>query len=74
MIVWNALHSLRTGRRAPADPWGGYTLEWHTSSPPPVYNFLALPTISSERPVYDLRKARETERQPVGAGSRSGDV
>jgi heme/copper-type cytochrome/quinol oxidase subunit 1 len=33
---------LRTGRRpvdAPQDPWGGATLEWAMSSPPPVYNF-----------------------------------
>jgi cytochrome c oxidase subunit 1 len=24
---------------APANPWGGSTLEWKTSSPPPYYNF-----------------------------------
>jgi cytochrome c oxidase subunit I len=76
MVVWNALHSLRTGRRAPADPWGAYTLEWYTSSPPPVYNFLDLPPITSERPVYDLRKAREAEaaRPAAAAGTGSGDV
>ncbi len=27
------------GARAPADPWGGTTLEWKTTSPPPHDNF-----------------------------------
>lgn len=29
----------RKGRRAPANPWGGNQLEWHTNSPPPHENF-----------------------------------
>ncbi len=37
------LHSLARGRRAPANPWGGASLEWHTSSPPPKHNFVSLP-------------------------------
>ena len=27
------------------DPWGGRTLEWSTSSPPPFYNFAVLPHV-----------------------------
>ncbi|NBO21471.1 MAG: cytochrome o ubiquinol oxidase subunit I, partial [Rhodobacteraceae bacterium] len=27
------------------DPWGGRTLEWATSSPPPAYNFAFTPII-----------------------------
>lgn len=33
------LHALLRGRRAPANPWGGNTLEWYTTSPPPHENF-----------------------------------
>ena len=33
------LHSLFAGRRAPGNPWGGATLEWRCSSPPPPHNF-----------------------------------
>jgi len=33
------LHSLVRGERAPANPWGGATLEWETASPPPYFNF-----------------------------------
>ncbi len=32
-------HSLLRGRRAPANPWGANSLEWHTPSPPPHDNF-----------------------------------
>jgi cytochrome c oxidase subunit I len=46
-------------RRIPAggDPWGGYSLEWATSSPPPEHNFERLPQIRSERPAYDVHRA-----------------
>ncbi|MDN7672441.1 cytochrome o ubiquinol oxidase subunit I [Burkholderia oklahomensis] len=27
------------------DPWGGRTLEWATSSPPPAYNFATIPAV-----------------------------
>jgi len=33
------LHSLLAGRRAPANPWGGATLEWQAASPPIHHNF-----------------------------------
>ena len=37
------LHSLFKGRPAPANPWGGASLEWQTPSPPPHDNFAATP-------------------------------
>lgn len=29
------------------DPWNGRTLEWATASPPPVYNFAVIPTVTA---------------------------
>ena len=39
--------SLKNGKTAPANPWGGATLEWQCSSPPPYYNFHKAPVISA---------------------------
>jgi cytochrome c oxidase subunit 1 len=39
------LHSLFAGRRAPSNPWGGATLEWQCSSPPPTHNFDQPPVV-----------------------------
>ncbi|MFO0861403.1 MAG: cbb3-type cytochrome c oxidase subunit I [Phycisphaerales bacterium] len=33
------IHSLVAGRKAPANPWGGLTLEWEAASPPSEHNF-----------------------------------
>ncbi len=53
-FLWNAWRSWRHGAVAGDDPWGGHTLEWATSSPPPTENFLRpLPPIRSNRPVWD---------------------
>jgi cytochrome c oxidase subunit 1 len=55
------------GRQAPDDPWGGYSLEWATSSPPPHHNFRSLPPIRSERPVFDARVAAAAAAAAAGA-------
>jgi heme/copper-type cytochrome/quinol oxidase subunit 3 len=55
LLVWNILTTLRNGQRAGDNPWNAWTLEWATSSPPPGYNFLALPTIAGNRPLYELQ-------------------
>jgi cytochrome c oxidase subunit 1 len=45
------------------DPWGGHTLEWATTSPPPHHNFYSIPPIRSERPTWDMNH----EEPPPGA-------
>jgi cytochrome c oxidase subunit 1 len=57
LFLVNVVISLRKPRTASDDPWGANSLEWATSSPPPVHNFDRLPPIRSNRPVYDLRMA-----------------
>jgi cytochrome c oxidase subunit I len=61
VFLWDLWSSFR--RRTPAgdDPWGGYSLEWATTSPPPEHNFDRLPAIRSERPAFDLH---HPERAP----------
>jgi cytochrome c oxidase subunit I len=54
LFVYNFFYSLLRGEKAGDNPWGAYTLEWATSSPPPVYNFKKIPVVRSRRPVWDL--------------------
>jgi heme/copper-type cytochrome/quinol oxidase subunit 1 len=55
-------------RRDPGDdPWDGHTLEWTTSSPPPVGNFATVPAITSEAPLYDARHAAATDATEASA-------
>jgi cytochrome c oxidase subunit 1 len=42
-ILFYLLHSLFRGKLAPANPWGGNSLEWWTASPPPPENFKETP-------------------------------
>ncbi|HBH82479.1 MAG: cytochrome c oxidase subunit I [Bacteroidetes bacterium GWE2_41_25] len=46
IIITNLFVSLKRGVKAPADPWGGSTLEWTIPSPPPVENFIETPIIT----------------------------
>jgi cytochrome c oxidase subunit I len=54
LFVWNVIVSLRKGAVASNNPWNAWTLEWATTSPPPVYNFDSLPPIRGRRPLWDL--------------------
>jgi cytochrome c oxidase subunit 1 len=54
IIAAYLLHSLFKGRRAPANPWGGATLEWRCSSPPPHDNFATTPTVADPYDFSDL--------------------
>jgi cytochrome c oxidase subunit 1 len=46
IIFGNLVRSLFNGEKAPADPWGGRTLEWTIASPPPAENFISKPVIT----------------------------
>jgi cytochrome c oxidase subunit 1 len=44
----------RRDRATPDDPWGGHTLEWATTSPPPPANFSTpVPVVLSATPLLD---------------------
>ena len=47
LIFFNLFRGLRKGGRAAGDPWGATTLEWRTSSPPPLENFVTEPEVSA---------------------------
>ena len=52
MLLYNIGTSLKKGRRVGANPWDAPTLEWATTSPPPVYNFAEQPEVASRDPLW----------------------
>ncbi|MCE9969477.1 cytochrome o ubiquinol oxidase subunit I [Aeromonas salmonicida] len=46
------------------DPWGGRTLEWATSSPPPFYNFAIEPTITGLDAFWEAKQNGAAYQQP----------
>ena len=36
ILVYNMISSGLRGQKAPSDPWGGWSMEWLVSSPPPT--------------------------------------
>jgi cytochrome c oxidase subunit 1 len=56
-VIW----SYFKGPIAGNDPWDAWTLEWHTSSPPPDYNFAETPVIRSRRPLWDLKHPEDPD-------------
>jgi len=53
------IKSLISGAKSPANPWGSAALEWQTATPPPLANFVEVPTIT--RGPYDYHLATEAE-------------
>jgi cytochrome c oxidase subunit 1 len=45
IFIYNMIVSWRHGPRAGSNPWNALTLEWQVSSPPPIFNFDAIPTV-----------------------------
>ena len=52
ILVWNIIKSNRHGEPAGKDPWGGWSLEWMTTSPPPTPSFHDIPTQGDMNLIY----------------------
>jgi cytochrome c oxidase subunit I+III len=63
VFIWNVYRSLRRGAISGPNPWLAGTLEWVTTSPPPKYNFLHLPTVNGRKAIWDA-----APNQPVVVG------
>lgn len=53
LFVINWFMSMKSGEKVGDDAWGGATLEWATSSPPPPHNFNKIPTVHGLNPLWE---------------------
>jgi cytochrome c oxidase subunit I+III len=53
LFLVNVIRSYRGGVPAGDNPWGASTLEWATTSPPPVYNFARIPIVGGREPLWE---------------------
>jgi len=74
LFVANVAASLLRGRPAGDNPWGAGTLEWSVPSPPPPYNFVRIPIVSSREPLWSREEGTPTHVSGLSAESREGLV
>ena len=69
LFLINVWKSYRKGPLAGDNPWDAPSLEWATTSPPPPYNFVVIPTVASRHPLWEDRlQQHEGEGSHVDAG------
>ena len=76
VLTHNLVWSWIKGPVAEANPWLAITLEWQTSSPPPVENFEQPPVITGDPYGYgepDTRHVRFGPAEAMGPGGGGGD-
>ncbi len=64
-LIWSRFRGPASG----PDPFRGDTLEWSIPSPPPAYNFVVIPTVSSAYANWDTEdRAQDVRRAQRGEG------
>lgn len=66
IMVANMVISYLRGSKAPADPWGGWSFEWMTASPPPTPSFGRY----EDGVWYDLPKLRDANEHVTSEPGR----
>jgi len=64
LFIINVLKS-RKGPKVEGDPWDARTLEWVTSNPPPEYNFVEIPIVTSRDEMWHRKYIEDENGRPV---------
>ncbi|MBM2826464.1 MAG: ctaD [Dehalococcoidia bacterium] len=70
VFVHNMVRSWAKGPKSVANPWRARTLEWQTSSPPPLENFLMEPHVVDHPYNYGVPGSVHAIVGPAGAGGQ----
>lgn len=66
--IWQIIISVKQRKQnldMSGDPWNGRTLEWATSSPPPVYNFAIIPKVSEVDQFWADKQSAQTNNKKI---------
>jgi cytochrome c oxidase subunit 1 len=74
LTIINVARSLKSGAVAGPDPWKANTLEWFTTSPPPLNNFDVIPRVRSVEPMKDIRRQVERQSREAAAAASSTEA
>ena len=77
LFLYNIIYSILRGEEAGDNPWDASTLEWVTTSPPPVYNFAQVPVTNSRDPLWAEKYGVEHDEDEIEitlGGNEIGDV
>jgi cytochrome c oxidase subunit 1 len=58
VFLYNIYRTMKSGAKAPADPWNGATLEWSIPSPPQEWNFAEVPVVHGRDPLWEAKRER----------------
>ncbi|MXP56244.1 cytochrome o ubiquinol oxidase subunit I [Pantoea sp. Mhis] len=64
IMFYTSIRNRKQNRDLTGDPWGGRTLEWSTSSPPPFYNFAIIPYIYDRDAFWMMKEKGEAYKIP----------
>ena len=63
LMLVNLIQGIRRGKKAANNPWGASTLEWATTSPPPLLNFAYEPEATKGPYDYSDRKPGQSHEE-----------
>jgi cytochrome c oxidase subunit I len=66
LLLGCLVHSLMKGKKAPGNPWGGTTLEWQCTSPPPMHNFDEAPEVGDPYDHSQMKYDEDTGSYYIG--------
>jgi cytochrome o ubiquinol oxidase subunit 1 len=58
-----SIHRRAELRDTTGDPWNGRSLEWATTSPPPVFNFAVLPDVTGEDAYWTIKTRAKNQHR-----------
>ncbi len=63
--IFASIRDSKKNQDLTGDPWGGRTLEWSISSPPPFYNFAKLPAVRDRDHWHDMKELGLAHQRPT---------